>query len=83
MAKEIVTLDDAEYDGLHAQGVKVASLRENGDDVWYRRVTDNDIETWYLIPKQTEKSSFGQPLVVDGIIFQAPYNPENIPEESE
>lgn len=83
MAKTIITLDDAEYAGLHAQGVKVAFLHEEGEDVWYRRVTDDTVETWHLIPKQTERSSYGQPLVIDGIRFQAPYAPEGVPEESE
>lgn len=83
MAKTVVTINDAEYVQLHAQGTEIAFIREEGEDVWYRKITDDDTETWHLIPKKTELSSGGTPLVVDGIIFQAPYNPENVPEESD
>jgi hypothetical protein len=83
MAKTVITVDDAEFTGLHSQGSDLAFLTESGEEFWYRKVTDNETETWYLITKRTEQSSFGSLLVVDGIVFQAPYNPDNVPEESD
>ncbi len=79
MVKLVITEDDEEYLRLIAKGAEVVSIQVEGEEVFYRKVTDNDKVTFYYLPPSSpEMSSFRGALSGNGITMRGWYPPEGV-----